>query len=344
MTTKTTLTPLNMLFPDVVFKEPGVSITVFDNEASVPLNPFYVPQPDVLEELLVELSLPADGALGLVGETGTGKSEMVAYLAHYLRMPMAVVQVNSSMRPEQVEGGMELRVKDGSSVSEYVEQCVVQRYRDGGLIFLDEIDKASPELSASLHAMIDNKPWTLSNGSVVYPHPLTRIIVAANTIGDGFSTRYTTSQQLDSALRSRISWTRVNYPTAEVEVNILRNQFSDIPINLASDIVKVANHLRDALLGVDRRDSSPDPLGEPFSTRTLVKWASRLCGYANSKTILETFHKAYLNGVSERDHESIIGIVQRVFKGDELNKTLNEVKEAKSTRVRPARVVSRASA
>jgi cobaltochelatase CobS len=328
------LISLNEMFPAIVFKEPDVRIPVFDSKETVPLNAFYVPQPDVLEELLIELSLPADGAIGLVGETGTGKTEMVWYLAHHLRMPLATVQVHSAMRPEQIEGGMELRVKDGCSVSEYVEQAVVNCYRNGGIIFLDEIDKASAELQASLHALIDNKSWTLSNGTVVYPHPLSRVLAAANTIGDGFSTRYITSQQLDSALRSRISWHRMDYPTVDVELDILRKKYPEIPVSLANDMVRIANVLRDALLGVDRRDSSSDPIGEPFSTRTLVKWAARIVGYKHSKTLLETFHKAYLNGVSEKDHQSIIGMVQRVLNAGQMDMTLQQLTQAL---VRPAR-------
>ena len=343
MTMNMKTTTLAELLPGIAFGEPNFQLLINDGMPEVPLNEYYVPQVDVLEQMLIDLSLPADGALGLVGETGTGKTEMVWFLAHYLRLPLATVQVHSSMRPEQIEGGMELRVKDGCSVSEYVEQCVVERYRKGGIIFLDEIDKASPELSASLHALIDNKPWTLSNGTVVYPHPQTRILVAANTIGDGFSTRYITSQQLDSALRSRISWTRVDYPTAEVELNILAKRFPDIPVSLAGDMVKVANALRDALLGTDRRESSDDPVGEPFSTRSLVKWASRIIAYKHSKTLLETFHKAFLNGVSQKDHETIIGMVQRILVGGQMNKTLDEICQANVRSVRAARTPAVAS-
>lgn len=334
MNTQSTLTPMKTLFPDLAFSDGDTAVSVGNADTVVPLNPFYVPQRDVLEELLIELSLEADGAIGLVGETGTGKTEMVRFLAHYLRRSLATVQIHNALRPEQTEGGMELRVEDGCSVSRFVEQAVVNVYRDGGFIFLDEIDKASPELSASLHALIDNKPWTLSNGTVVTPHPATRVIVAANTIGDGLSKRYVTSQQLDSALRSRISWTRLQYPTADIEIDILRRQFSTIPLSLISDMVKVANALRDALLGVDRLDDADDPIGEPFSTRTLVKWGSRVVGYSKSKSMLETFQKVYLNGVPRDEHEIIIGIVQRILTTEKMNKTLSEIKAVTS---RPAR-------
>lgn len=334
MNTHSTLIPMKTLFPDLAFSDGDTAVSVGNDDAVVPLNPFYVPQRDVLEELLIELSLDADGAIGLVGETGTGKTEMVRFLAHNLRRSLATVQIHNALRPEQIEGGMELRVEDGCSVSRFVEQAVVNVYRDGGFIFLDEIDKASPELSASLHALIDNKPWTLSNGTVVTPHPETRVIVAANTIGDGLSKRYVTSQQLDSALRSRISWTRVQYPTADIEIDILRRQFSAIPLSLVSDMVKVGNALRDALLGVDRLDNADDPIGEPFSTRTLVKWASRIVGYKNSKTLLETFQKAYLNGVQHDEHEIIIGIAQRVLTTQRMNQSLNDICNIASRPVR----------
>ena len=121
MNTQSTLTPMKTLFPDVAFSDGDTMVAVGKADALVPLNPFYVPQRDVLEELLVELSLTADGATGLVGETGTGKTEMVRYLAHYLRRPLATVQIHNALRPEQVEGGMELRVQDGCTVSQFVE-------------------------------------------------------------------------------------------------------------------------------------------------------------------------------------------------------------------------------
>lgn len=158
--------------------------------------------------------------------------------------------------------------------------------------------------------------------------------MAANTIGDGLSKRYVTSHQLDSELRSRISWTGVQYPTADIEIDILRRQFSAIPLSLVSDMVKIGNALRDALLGVDRLDNADDPIGEPFSTRTLVKWASRIVGYKNSKTLLETFQKAYLNGVQHDEHEIIIGIVQRVLTTQRMNQSLNDICNTASRPVR----------
>jgi len=332
---KTIQTPISDLFPGMPFVETDIACTVFeDNHDVVPANPFYVPQVEVLEELLVMLSLPAYGAIGLVGETGTGKTEMVTYIAHHLKMPLAVLQITGSMRPEQMEGGLELKVEQGCTVSTFVEQHVVEVYRNGGMILLDEIDKANPELSASLHPLMDMKPWTLSNGTVVNPHPHTRVLTTSNTVGDGLSARYTSSQQLDSALRSRIAFVYLNYPTEEVEIAILTNQFPEIPVHLASDLVRVGNAFRDALLGQDRRNTSQDPIGEPFSTRTLVKWAAFVVGFKTSRTLRQTLHQAYLNGCSFDDHDALHLILDHLL-ADNADKSLGELN---LVRVRPARI------
>ena len=60
MTISYELTPISTVFPKINFNVNDIEVKVGTNAPSVPLNPFYVPQADVLEDLLVELSLPAD--------------------------------------------------------------------------------------------------------------------------------------------------------------------------------------------------------------------------------------------------------------------------------------------
>ena len=315
MTTKMTLTPLNMLFPDVAFKEPGISIAVFDNEASVPLNPYYVPQPDVLEELLVELSLPADGALGLVGETGTGKSEMVAFLAHYLRIPLAVVQVNPSMRPEQVEGGMELRVKDGCSVSEYVEQCVVQRYRDGGLILIDEIDKFDSPVQSALHPLCDYKELYVEGIGLIKPHRFTKIVATANTVGDGGSMHYTNSVVVDAALRSRFCYLELGYPAPKLEFDILTNHYPDMHGELLKQLINVAGKIRASF--------ENGAVGLPVSTRTLVGWCHSIKMF-RAKPLKDSFGFVYANSLPEDERQAAFDTLHACM-GDDVELPMPEL-------------------
>ena len=58
MTISYELTPISTVFPKINFNVNDIEVKVGTNAPSVPLNPFYVPQADVLELSLIHISEP----------------------------------------------------------------------------------------------------------------------------------------------------------------------------------------------------------------------------------------------------------------------------------------------
>lgn len=277
-------------------------------------NPDYIADQANLNKILIWLTMPAISSLFLVGETGTGKTEMVYYLADKLNWPVATLQVTGATRVDDLEGYTELTVKDGSSCTRFVESNIAQIYREGGIILLDEVDKSNSDLVAVLLAIMDYKPWTLSNGTVVTPHKRTRVIGTTNTIGDGMSSRYNATKQLDSAMKGRAAWLTMGYPQSSIEIEILTNKYGKfIQPHIIEKMVTTGNLLRDLLLGVNRDGESGEDIGEPFSTRTLIAWASYMVGFGGDMTPKDSFDFVYGNGLNQSDRTVVIGAIQHLW-------------------------------
>lgn len=282
-------------------------------------NESYIPQPSVLEKTLRLLNLPNFKSIALVGETGTGKSELVSYIASAKGFPMETIQVTGSSRADELFGSMQIAEGNTS----YVAYPWVKLYEQGGIILLDEVDKASPEFSAALHPLLEGKDIVV-DGRRIAKHDDTRIICTTNTVGDGTSARYVSSQQLDSAVRNRLAFVRCDYPSSDVELEILSLHMPPaLHLILADKMVQLGNLLRDGLLGSDRMDSAESPFGNPFSTRDLVSWAQSIRALGLDFTLQDSFDAVYGAGLDTEDTSMVNEVINRCF-GDMWGKSLSE--------------------
>lgn len=322
--------PIETIFKNYPFKEAG-TLPVYEAGMGPEIDPYYLPEPRLLADVVTLMTIPHAKVIGLKGESGTGKTDFISFIASHLNMPLHVVNVTRGLRTDHIMGENELVNDNGVTVTQFLEAIVVKAYRDGGILNWDEIDKLNDELSAALLPIFDKKPWKISTGEVIYPHPNLFIFTTSNTIGEGLSTRYITSVQLDSALRRRITWVKMDYPTAQVEMSVIQKQFPELPVNIINDIVNVANRMRDALLGVERDGNIAQPVGEPFDMRASIKWASFILGFKNSKTLQQTFSLAYLDGVDASDHAALMAIFDGIL-DDKADKTLSQLNATPSRR------------
>jgi len=259
------------VFPEV-YPENGPEIKVFNERSSrcVNSNKNYVP-----DETLVRLWLAWQQAqeqplcFGLNGHTGTGKTEFLYWVADRMNIPVYLLQCTPALTPEDIEGVMTLKNGETS----FQLGAILQAYKNGGLIILDEVDKLNEDATAYLHGVLEGKPVTVSlTGEMIEKNPLCWIAATGNTKGEGGSSLYTSSQQLDGAFRSRIGWIDCQYPDAARELDILiKNYGEKVPKAMLRDSVKMANELRDIAFGTERKGID-NPAGVICSTRTLVNW------------------------------------------------------------------------
>lgn len=225
----------------------------------------------------------------ITGETGTGKTEFVLTLAERLNLPVARVECNGFMSPDKFDGGTRLVPTDNGIVTEYQLSDVARVYRDGGIILLDEVDKASDEVCERLHAIIDGKPITITDtGEVIYKHSLCKVIGTSNTVGDGTSIRYVTSRKWDEAFRARWACISMPYLSASQELEMLHARFPRFEVPFLKMAVQLANECRDAALGQERDGSVKRPMMSIFSTRVLVNWLKTMMAFKGSAPLRDS--------------------------------------------------------
>ncbi|MGO3785890.1 MAG: AAA family ATPase [Pseudoalteromonas prydzensis] len=287
----------------------------------------YVPDEDTLRMALAWWLAPSQPKpLGLVGETGTGKTEMLLFIADRLNEPVYIEKVTTGMTGERLEGGYELLTdSSGNAVTNKRYSQAAQGYKYGGLVILDEVDKANDDLSTSLHLFVEGKPWTLSVfGETINKHKHCRIAGTANTTGGGGSDRYITSQRLDQALRSRFGWLQTRYPEKEIELDILKRNYPKLPTKITRRMVQTGNALRVAALGTDLDGNIDNPLGCVFSTRSLVHWGFYLMQFGLKRSPRVSLDFAFMGSVDDEEKAEVLAIIQRVW-GEEIDKPLGEL-------------------
>lgn len=292
----------------------------------LPSNPDYLPDPLTLRRTLAWWFTPRLKALGLYGETGTGKTELLLYIADLLNEPVYMVKVHPALMPEDIEGSKDLIVSNGASASRNSPGLAAKAYRNGGLLILDEVDKANAALGCSLHGLVEGKPWPIEQFNMVLnQHAFCRVAGTANTMGEGGNERYHTSNRMDQALRSRFGWLQCHFPDKVRELAILTKMFGKfLPVSMLREKINLANSFRDALLGKARDGKIDNPCNAVFSTRTLVQWANYSICFGPDATWMESLHFAFWGSIDPECEHLAKEIVQRCL-DDKVNKTVGEI-------------------
>lgn len=160
-----------------------------------------------LEEVLFCVGAGLKNVL-LVGPAGTGKTTLGQQTATALGLPFASVSCSAGMS-EGVLLGRLLPIGDAGRF-EYATAPFVDRYENGGVFLLDEIDAADSNVLLVLNSALANGhldvPNRLSN-PVAKRHPNFILLAAANTYGTGPDRMYVGRNQLDAATLSRFAGT-----------------------------------------------------------------------------------------------------------------------------------------
>ena len=284
-------------------------------------NKYYIPTEKTLKRLLSWWMAPVQlQTFGLHGETGTGKTEMLLFVADHLNEPVYMVKCHGSLMPEDLEGSRVLM----NGETPFNPGPAAKAYASGGLVIFDELDKVNRNTGAAIHGLLEGKPWPIEQiGKTLTKHSLCRIVATGNTTGEGGSEFYTSSQKLDDALRSRIGWYRTYYPQPAQELKIIQKQFPAIPYALAHKMVLVGNELRKLRVGDDGKGID-DPIGCIFSTRTLVNWAYHTMVFGKDAEWREALDFSMQGGVDSDSQEIVDAVLQRLL-GADLDKPSGEV-------------------
>lgn len=140
--------------------------------------------------------------LYIVGPAGSGKSYLAEALAEAEGVECSAISCSKTMSIGSFVGYM---LADG-----YVRTAYRERYENGGVMLIDEIDSANPNAGVVLNAGLAGDYQDFPDGRVK-KHPDFIPIAAANTIGLGADRQYVGRNQLDAATLDRFAFIEMGY-------------------------------------------------------------------------------------------------------------------------------------
>lgn len=139
----------------------------------------------------------------LTGEAGTGKNVLAEQVAEALGSRFVYMGQVMDKYTDCV-GFMDAN-------GEAHETPLISAARDGGLLFIDEIDASIPEALITVNALLANGYMVTGWGEHISAHEDFRVIVAGNTTGTGADSVYSGRYQLDGATLDRFALVEIDY-------------------------------------------------------------------------------------------------------------------------------------
>jgi MoxR-like ATPase len=178
----------------------------------------------------------------LIGDTGTGKTEIVKHLAKALEKEMFIQDMGTVQDAQSALLGVHTLNKEG--VSEFKTAPFVSHIQSGGIVLLDELSRAPLAANNILFPCLDGRRYLPvdvahdEKDQKIEVHPDTVFIATAN-----IGSEYSGTNALDRALLDRFFPIETQYPREKDEINVLmiRTGIEEKP---AKAIVKVANEVR----------------------------------------------------------------------------------------------------
>lgn len=144
-----------------------------------------------------------DGHVYLVGPAGTGKTEMAAKAAKARGASFWAISMTQQTPVSALAGYM-------NATGEYVETGFYRAVIEGGVVLVDEADHGHANTVGFANA-------AMSNGEVGFPcgmvtvHPDFRVVMAANTYGQGGNILHSGATALDAATLNRVGKLFIDY-------------------------------------------------------------------------------------------------------------------------------------
>lgn len=160
--------------------------------------------------------------LVLVGPAGCGKTYLCGKLAEALGVTFSDQSCSEGMS-EAVFNGSLLPIGKGGEFK-HVASPFMERYEEGGVMLLDEIDAGDPNLFTYINKAVANESYTAIQR---FSKPVVKkskdfiLVAAANTYGNGADSQYVGRNQLDAATmdRFRVGMITMDY-SREVESSL----------------------------------------------------------------------------------------------------------------------------
>ena len=228
----------------------------------VPKSKDYEDNKRIMEQ--VGLAIQRRMPILLVGETGTGKTSMVRYLASKTNNSFRRVNHNGGTTVDDIVGKILIN-KEGTY---WVDGVLVEAMKKGFWYFADEINAASPEINFIYHCLLDDDAYIVlpeNGGEIVKCHPNFRFFGAMNPNQD-----YAGTKELNKALLSRFIVIKCDFPAPKTEAKIIKDR-TGIKLDVAEKMVQFATEIR--------ANHAKQKMSFVLSTRHLIYWGAMFAVY-----------------------------------------------------------------
>lgn len=220
----------------------------------------------------------------LIGETGTGKTTMVKFIANMEDKKWVRFNLTGETTVDDFVGKFILR--GGETI--WQDGILLQAMKHGAWLVVDEINVALPEILFVLHSLLDDDKFVVvanNDGKIVKPHPDFRFFATMNPVSE-----YSGTKELNKAFQSRFGViVNVQYPDPPTEALIIHTK-TGINMTHASMMADVGLLLRHA--------KAEEKIFYTCSTRDLIQWAT-LALFTNVVTAFECTVVNKSNGDAE---------------------------------------------
>ncbi len=148
----------------------------------------------------------------LVGPRGCGKTVTGELLAQALGLPLYTISLSAGVSEGVLMGW--LHPSKAGLLFEYNRSRFVKAYQEGGVVLLDELDGADPNMLMVMNAALANGKWEIplrgEDAEPLIKHPDFVCLAAANTHGHGADRVYVGRNQLDGATLDRFAMGRLS--------------------------------------------------------------------------------------------------------------------------------------
>lgn len=232
----------------------------------------------------------------LQGETGTGKTSLVRFLANKTNMGYRRVNHNGSTTIEDLLGRI-LVNKEGTF---WQDGILTEALRHGDWFIADEINASSAEILFVYHSLLDDDGYIVlpeNNGEVVRPHANFRFFATMNPSAD-----YHGVKELNKALMSRFIVLKTDFPSPDVEASILMERVG-VEKAVADNMVKFAGKIR--------ATHAKDKMSFVISTRDLIMWSQM---YQIYQKYIVSAEMSVLNKTGADDFQAVKDTLSVEFK------------------------------
>lgn len=242
------------------------------------LNDGYVFRRELLRDILAFLDDPDGDGMFFAGYYGAGKTSLPYQVAARLNWSLQSYTAHDRMEFDDLVGTWKMT----NGTMEFIYGPLAVAMMEGHIFVINEVDCAGPGQLVGLHDVIEGQPLVIATngGQIIHAHENFRIMATGNSVGSGDNTGlHQGVQQQNIAFMDRFRVIEVDYPEEQVELSILEKKCPDLPLEIRTSMVKVANSVRKLFVG---GEEIATPLTITMSTRTLCRWAK----------LTQTFRKA----------------------------------------------------